>query len=89
MADVVAPHRKQSVGARRMDDGSWLLFDQSADVIHAINETAGFVWERCDGTHAFATICDEVCATYEVEPNVARQDVQAILAQFTHLGLLT
>src|SRR5919202_5011479 len=41
-----------------------LVYDLDRDRVHCLNETAGFVFERCDGEHSVAQLGELLSETY-------------------------
>ena len=50
------PRARQEGLVVRELDGETLVYDLDAHRAHCLNETAAFVWRRCDGEHAPASI---------------------------------
>jgi hypothetical protein len=71
-----------------MADGSWLLIDPAHGISHAINATAAFIWQRCDGRHSVADMSTALQHAFEASPEVVQGDVERLLLQFSELGLL-
>ena len=86
--DAAQPQARPDVDTRAMADGSCLVIDGATGTNHAINATAAFVWERCDGAHTPAQIARELLEAFDAPADGVQGDVKAILAQFSQLGLL-
>ena len=69
-------------------DGELVLYDQGPNVVHTLNATARFVWERCDGSHGAEDIVRELTACYDIPPDLARKDIDRVLARLGSLGLI-
>lgn len=61
-----------------------------ADLQHvfALNECAAFLWEQCDGTHDAAALAGALAQSFAVDPEQARRDVAAFLADMMAADLL-
>lgn len=66
-----------------------VILDRTANQVHQLNATAGFIWRRCDGHHTPAGIADAVVAAFEIDAETARDAVLTALHQFRQLGLLS
>ncbi|UCF40657.1 MAG: PqqD family protein [Gemmatimonadota bacterium] len=73
---------------RQLDD-EWVLFDPTADRLHALNLTAALVWSHCTGELDAEAIADAVGGAFD--PPVAGADiladVRATLDRFRAEGL--
>jgi hypothetical protein len=65
-----------------------LVHDTAKAKVHVVNATAGRIFMLCDGDRAVAEIVDSVVAEWGIEPELARVDVERVLADFVQLGLL-
>jgi hypothetical protein len=65
-----------------------IVLDRATNLIHHLNVTAGFVWQRCDGRHSAGEIARALVDAFEVDLETARQAVDTVLAQLAALGLL-
>lgn len=55
----------------------------------SLNETAAFLWEKMVGLDFTArTMADALCEEYEVEPEVALKDAEALCAKWQEIGLI-
>ena len=72
---------------RKLVDGG-MLYDSVEQRVHHLNATAAFVWEVCREEHQTAEIVEALCASFEVERERARLDVEAILREFSSAELL-
>ena len=81
------PKRRLDVKSRLVD-GETVVLDQRAGVIHQLNATASFIWERCDGQSTPTDIAQQLAHAFEVDPRVASHDVHAMIRQLEALHLL-
>ena len=61
--------------------GEMLLLDQERGEVHHLNQTASFVWHRCDGCTSVAEIVEQVVRTFDVAEETANADVAQTLQQ--------
>jgi len=81
------PRRRTDLNARLVED-EVVVLDRKADQVHQLNQTASFIWERCDGRSTPRDIAEQLVEAFEVDPDTAATSVTAALQQFTRLGLL-
>ena len=57
----------------------------------SLNETAAWIWDKAgeQGTFSVDTLAEALCDTYDVTPETARTDVQALLNQWLELDIIT
>lgn len=72
----------------RVVAGETLILDRHQQLIHQLNQTASYIWDRCDGTATVAAIADQLAQAFDVEPTRAAQDVAALVCQLQQVGLL-
>ena len=84
---TACPKRRPDVISRLLD-GEMLVLDRRAELIHQLNQTASFVWERCDGQFTLSDIAHQLVHAFDVDPNVAARDVSAMIIQLQELHLL-
>jgi hypothetical protein len=80
------PKRRFDVRVRVVE-GETVVFDRQAGLIHQLNQTASYIWDRCDGTSTIADIATQLAAAFDVEPKRAAHDVAAIVGQLQSLRL--
>jgi hypothetical protein len=81
------PRRRSDVRARYIQ-GEVVVLDRRADLVHQLNQTAGFIWERCDGRTTPQDIADQLVEAFAVDAGTAAASVTAALQQLEQLGLL-
>jgi hypothetical protein len=81
------PRARPDLTARAVD-GETVLLDREGGMVHQFNRTATFVWSRLDGRTSPPELAAALADAFEVEPETAGRDVDALLAQFGALGLL-
>jgi hypothetical protein len=63
----------------RVIEGEAVVITPDDSQLHSLNEVGTFIWERSDGTRTVAQIVDEVCRSFEVEPEQAARDAAAFI----------
>ena len=81
------PKRRVDVNVR-MVDGEVVVLDRQSDLIHQLNHTASYIWDRCDGQSTVAEIADQLAAAFHVDAHTAIQDVATTIRQLHGLGML-
>jgi hypothetical protein len=56
----------------------------------ALNETAAWLWKTAleQGDFTVESLASELCEEYDVTPDVARHDVEAIVKQWQDVGVV-
>ncbi len=94
------PCRRDGLRCRPLDDEA-VLYDPAHHTLHYLNQTAYFIWARCDGRRRVQDIADAVAAAYETgcegqdsggqerapDPRVLG-DVRRTLAELADNGLI-
>ena len=81
------PKRRVDVNVR-MVDGEVVVLDRQSDLIHQLNHTASYIWDRCDGQSTVAEIANQLAAAFHVDAHTAVQDAVTTIRQLQSLGLL-
>ena len=66
MSSNRCPHRIQSVHIESLE-GELCVYDTARQHVHALNHTAAFVWQRCDGRTAPAELAAALAAEAEID----------------------
>ena len=74
--------------AWREIDGKTVIISPSDSVMHELNETGSFLWKRLDGKHSVAELAALLTEEYDVGPQVALADTEALLDQLAAQKLL-
>ena len=69
-------------------DGELIILDKAAGKVHQLNSSASFVWNCLSDGLAIDEIALMLSEAFDIEPETARSDVQAALAQFEGLALV-
>lgn len=81
------PIRREEVMERQIRN-EHMLYDAVRKVVHVLNETAYFIWERCDGQHTIEDIVREASSASGKAEDFIRADVEQCMAVFREKGLL-
>jgi Coenzyme PQQ synthesis protein D (PqqD) len=65
-----------------------LLLDTETNQVHQLNETASFIWQRCDETPSAEDLADLLATEYSVDAQVAKEDAVEVLRKLRELKLL-
>ncbi len=87
MAAVNYPRRRSDVNSRVVD-GETVVLDRQQGLIHQLNHTATYIWERCDGRATVEEIAAQLAETFDVASEIALQDVARMTEHFQALQLL-
>jgi hypothetical protein len=85
--DLHRPKRRSDVSVRLID-GEGVMLDRRAGLIHHLNHTARYIWDRCDGQFTVAEIADQLAMTFDVDASTAARDVATTISQFHRVGFL-
>jgi hypothetical protein len=72
----------------RLIEGEVVILDREAGKVHQLNPTAGYVWNNCDGSSTVGSIAERLAEAFDVTPEKALRDVEALLQELQGLGLL-
>ena len=87
------PKRRGDVLLYPLDEEA-VVYDVAHDVLHYLNATARFIWERCDGDRTIAEIADELNEVFDLDGSgetAAEEivaDVRNTLANLSGNGLM-
>jgi hypothetical protein len=80
--------RRIEVEAHTLPDKSWLLFDQRSRTSIPVSESAGRIWQLCDGDHTLDEIVDHLVSVYDAERLQIDHDAREFLALLERRGLV-
>jgi hypothetical protein len=72
---------------REIDDETVIISPQD-NVMHELNDTGSFLWKNIDGKKSAAKLAELLAANYEVTPNTALSDTQALLEELSSRKLV-
>ena len=69
-------------------NGETLVLDARRELIHQLNPTASFIWQRAQSGTAPEAIAAALTEAYDVDPETADRDVAVTLARLRKLDLV-
>jgi Coenzyme PQQ synthesis protein D (PqqD) len=72
----------------RVVDGETVVLDRQHEVIHHLNLTATYIWERCDGQATVEDLAAQLTETFDVAYEIALKDVVEVIRHLQDLQLL-
>ncbi len=87
------PKRRGGVMLYPLDEEA-VVYDMAHDVVHYLNATARFIWERCDGRRTILDIADELNEVFDLDGSGGASadeivaDVRNTLANLSGNGLI-
>jgi hypothetical protein len=72
----------------RSIDGEALVITPQDSTLHALNETATFVWDRADGKQRVCDIATALLNDFDVDEATARAEVTRFVEEAVARGLL-
>ena len=66
-----------------------ILYDVGGQVVHVLNEVAGFVWDLCDGKHTINDIVKTAVDSYDISAEEARADIEDCLKSLEDLSAIS
>jgi len=73
---------------REIADETIFMADEG-DELHTLDEVGSFIWKAIDGNKSLLTILNEICDEYDVERDVAENDLKKFISELTDKGILT
>ena len=81
------PRQRADVNVRNVE-GELIVLDRRNGMIHQLNPTAGYIWERCDGRSTVADIVNQLVEEFGVSFDTAEADTRKFIEQLQTLDLL-
>jgi len=75
--------QKNPALAWREIDEETVIISPKDSLMHELNDTGSFLWKNIDGRRSVAELAELLVATYEVTPEVALADTQALLEEMS------
>jgi hypothetical protein len=73
--------QKNPALAWREIDEATVIISPTDSVMHELNDTGSFLWKNIDGQRSAAELAELLAESYEVTPDVALNDTQALLEE--------
>lgn len=75
--------QKNPALAWREIDGETIIISPNDSVMHELNDTGSFLWKNIDGHKSTAELAELLAANYEVGPDVALSDTEALMEEMS------
>jgi hypothetical protein len=72
---------------REIDDET-VIISPNDSVMHELNDTGSFLWKNIDGKKSAAALAELLVENYEVTPDIALSDTQALLEEMSSRKLV-
>jgi hypothetical protein len=72
---------------REIDDET-VIISPNDSVMHELNDTGSFLWKNIDGKKSAAELAQLLAENYEVTPDIALSDTQALLEEMSSRKLV-
>jgi coenzyme PQQ synthesis protein D (PqqD) len=72
---------------REIDDET-VIISPNDSVMHELNDTGSFLWNNIDGKKSAAELAELLAENYEVTPDIALSDTQALLDEMSSRKLV-
>jgi hypothetical protein len=72
---------------REIDDET-VIISPNDSVMHELNDTGSFLWKNIDGKKSAAELAELLVENYEVTPDMALSDTQALLEEMSSRKLV-
>jgi Coenzyme PQQ synthesis protein D (PqqD) len=80
--------QKNPVLAWREIDDETIIISPNDSVMHELNDTGSFLWKNIDGKKSAAELAELLVENYEVTPDIALSDTQALLEEMASRKLV-
>jgi hypothetical protein len=80
--------QKNPALAWREIDEATVIISPTDSVMHELNDTGSFLWKNIDGQRSAAKLAELLAESYEVAPDVALSDTQALLEEMSSRKLV-
>src|SRR5579871_1824408 len=80
--------RSHAVAARELG-GEMMIMSATDSTLFSLNETATLIWNAADGKTPLREIVEnKICREFDVEPETACRDAEALVTNLADLGIL-
>ena len=80
--------RSHAVAARELA-GEMMIMSATDSTLFSLNETATIIWNAADGKTSLREIVENrICPEFDVEPETAYRDAEALVTNLVELGIL-
>ena len=86
-AASISWQKNPALAWREIDDET-VIISPNDSVMHELNDTGSFLWKNIDGKKSAAELAELLADNYEVTPDVALSDTQALLEEMSSRKLV-
>jgi hypothetical protein len=80
--------RSKAIAARALGDET-MVMSATNSTLFTLNEVASVIWEAADGvTPLDEIVANKICSQYDVPPEVAMKDAEALVESLAEHGIL-
>jgi hypothetical protein len=80
--------RSHAVAARELA-GEMMIMSATDSTLFSLNETATLIWNAADGKTSLRDIVEnKICPEFDIEPETAYRDAEALVSNLASLGIL-
>ena len=65
-----------------------IVLDKQQNQLHQLNRVASYIWQRLDAPFSSDDIVRALVTDFDIDESTAQQDVQHMIKEFLHCGLL-
>lgn len=84
---AVTWQKNPALAWREIDDET-VIISPNDSVMHELNDTGSFLWKNIDGKKSAAELAELLAENYEVTPDIALSDTQALLDEMSSRKLV-
>ncbi len=84
---VVFWQKNPALAWREIDDET-IIISPNDSVMHELNDTGSFLWKNIDGRKSAAELAELLVENYEVTPEIALSDTEALLQEMSSRKLV-
>jgi hypothetical protein len=85
---ATATWQKNPALAWREIDDETVIISPNDSVMHELNDTGSFLWKNIDGKKSAVELAELLAENYEVTPDIALSDTQALLEEMSSRKLV-
>jgi Coenzyme PQQ synthesis protein D (PqqD) len=82
---AVTWQKNPALAWREIDDET-VIISPNDSVMHELNDTGSFLWKNIDGKKSAAELAELLVENYEVTPDIALSDTQALVVTVPATG---
>ena len=86
-APSVLWQKNPALAWREIDDET-IIISPNDSIMHELNDTGSFLWKNIDGRKSAADLAELLVENYEVTPDIALSDTQALLEEMSSRKLV-